>query len=104
MLSELPVLIMPIQQKAIRGDPDFILCVLGVMVGLELKAMEKSKVAKLQIFKLMQIERYGGIGLIAYPGNWDKVLAYIKELTIAQGKEKPRCLRLPTSSCGIEVL
>lgn len=65
----------PIQQVAISGDPDFMLCCRGRFVGLELKR-KGQKPRPLQNFKLGEIVRTGGVALAADPDNW----ASIKEL------------------------
>lgn len=63
----------PIQQMTIRGDADFILCVCGHFVWLELKKDEKSKPTALQIYKAEWVRKTGGITLLAYPENWEHV-------------------------------
>ena len=98
------MILFPIQQKTICGDPDFFLCINGIMVGLELKAGKKSKIAALQLFKLHQIEMHGGIGLIAHPDNWGETLEYITDLTSKPWKEKPECLKLPIKNYEIKAL
>lgn len=59
----------PIQQKAICGDADFFGCVRGLFVALELKS-KGGKLAALQAHKLSEIQRCGGIALVASPENW----------------------------------
>lgn len=60
----------PIQQKAINGSPDYMLCVWGRFVALELKS-RGGKVSALQQHKLNEINRTGGIAIIADPDNWE---------------------------------
>lgn len=76
---------LPIQQLAIRGDPDLLLCCAGRFVALELKA-EGEVPRKLQQHKLDQVKRTGGISLVASPDNWD----FIKQelLKLDQGGNK----------------
>lgn len=62
----------PIQQVAIHGDPDYLLCIWGRFVGLELKA-EKKNPTVLQLEKLADIERTEGATIVAYPENWEQV-------------------------------
>jgi hypothetical protein len=69
----------PIQQKAIRGDPDFMLCVHGVFVALELKA-EDGDADPLQRYKLEQIKRAKGVALIARPSNWPEIKLVLEKL------------------------
>ena len=64
----------PIQQQAIVGSPDFVLCVRGSFVALELKA-DSGHLSLLQEFKLAKIILAGGHSLVATPNNW----AAIKE-------------------------
>lgn len=59
----------PIQQRAIKGDPDIILCILGRFVALELKS-DGGKLSKIQEFKKRRIERSLGIWIEACPKTW----------------------------------
>jgi len=63
---------------SIRGIPDIVGCVNGMFFGLELKRSRSSRVDKLQLYTGMQISRAGGLSLVAYPENWDKILDIIK--------------------------
>lgn len=76
----------PIQQKAINGDPDFILCLNGLFVGLELKA-EKGRVSPLQKYKLTRIKLSGGLGLVVYPSTWDETFKELQLLTKGMGHD-----------------
>lgn len=71
-----------VQQVAMRGTPDFLLCINGRFVAIELKASAKDKASKLQEWTLDQISKAGGIALIACPENW----AEVKELLINLSK------------------
>lgn len=71
---------MGIQQVAICGDPDFVLCVRGHFVALELKAAGE-KPRPLQEHKLNQIEKAGGIRIVASPENWDDVKQHLLEMS-----------------------
>ena len=62
----------PIQQLAIQGTPDFLLCVRGLFVALELKS-EKGRLSPLQRRKLQMVEKAQGIAIVANPGNWKEV-------------------------------
>ena len=75
-----PVFFEAIQQKAIKGSPDFVLCVNGYFVALELKAV-KGKVSRLQEEKLKAIAEANGIVLVADPKNWPDVLKCIQHLS-----------------------
>lgn len=62
----------PIQQMAIHDDPDFLLCINGRFVALELKS-RKGKVRPLQDYKLTQVRRTGGLSFVADQDNWDSI-------------------------------
>lgn len=47
------------------GTPDILACVKGVFVGIEVKKPKGGRVSELQKFKLAQIEKAGGIGIVA---------------------------------------
>lgn len=70
---------LPIQQKAIGGDPDFILCSNGRFVGLELKSKD-GKLSALQSAKLEWIKKSGGVPLVASPENWDSIVEILQQL------------------------
>lgn len=61
------------QQRAIRGTPDYLLCVNGMFVGMELKKDGKEKPDPLQQYNLGRIKASKGIALVAHPENWEKV-------------------------------
>jgi hypothetical protein len=77
-----------IQQVSIRGTPDFLLCVRGRFIAIELKAEETGEPDALQRFNLNKITRAGGIGIVANPKNQDKVLELIN--TISRGGDYDR--------------
>lgn len=62
----------PIQQLAIIGDPDFMLCCFGIFVALELKA-SGGKTRPIQQRKLDEVTRCHGISIVATPENWNEV-------------------------------
>lgn len=68
--------IFAIQQASISGDPDYILCMRGVLVCLELKAKNK-KLRPLQEFVSSRVEKSGGIYLEANPDNWDEIKEFL---------------------------
>jgi hypothetical protein len=70
---------MPIQQAAINGDPDFVLCCRGYYIDLELKA-DGEEPTPLQEFKQSETERCGGRVLVTYPANWAHIKRIIKKL------------------------
>lgn len=70
---------MAVQQQSFVGDPDYILCIHGRFVALELKA-EGGKLRKLQEYKLGQVEKAGGVAIVASPSNWDSIARIIQTL------------------------
>lgn len=70
-----------IQQVSIRGIPDFLGCVAGRFVALELKASAKHSPDALQQYNLNAIEKAGGVALTVFPENWDATLAFLKKLS-----------------------
>lgn len=71
-----------IQQKTIKGDPDFILCINGLFCALELKA-EDGKTTALQEYKLDKVANSKGLAFVADPDNWDDIYAILKEAACA---------------------
>lgn len=74
-----------IQQIAIVGDPDYMGCVCGTFVALELKKRGK-KARKKQQEKLDNVTKAGGLALCADPDNWELVSGLLTKL--AQGEHK----------------
>lgn len=70
----------PIQQFAIRGDPDFILCIWGRFVALELKKDGAEDARSLQEYKLKKIQKTNGISFVASPDNWAEVSQILSEM------------------------
>lgn len=68
---EFPLYDMTIQQLAIIGDPDKIICVRGRFVALELKD-DGQEPTVLQAHKLKKIQKAGGIALWTCPSQWEK--------------------------------
>jgi hypothetical protein len=62
---------MSIQQVALLGDPDKLLCIRGRFVAMELKAEKGGSGRKLQRWKLIQIQKAGGIAMVVSPTNWE---------------------------------
>ena len=72
-----------IQQKTIRGDPDFILCINGMFIALELKS-EDGEAAPLQAYKLETVRRAKGIGIVATPDSWPQAYDLLKEIACSE--------------------
>ena len=69
-----------IQQVALLGHPDLVLCVRGKFVAMELKKSVKDKPRPLQTLCLKNVEQAGGIALIVYPENWEEVKLLLQKL------------------------
>lgn len=69
-----------IQQVALRGTPDFLCCINGKFVALELKKDDKSKLSKLQHYKLDAICKAGGCAWTVIPADWDECLEALRSL------------------------
>ncbi len=65
---------------ALRGTPDFLLCIHGHFVALELKATPKDKPSELQKYNLENITKAKGLALIVHPENWETVYSYLQKL------------------------
>jgi hypothetical protein len=74
-LENLPyTVVFKIQQKTIRGTPDFLICMRGCFVALELKQDAYETPSPLQLYKLKEIRETGfGFATLVYPENWDSV-------------------------------
>lgn len=68
-----------IQQLAIVGDPDVMLCMNGRFVALELKDVGE-KASKLQLYKLESVRRAGGVALVASRENWESTKLILTKL------------------------
>lgn len=72
-----------IDQKSIRGTPDYICCVNGAFVAMELKRSIYSKMrGTLQEYNINKINNdAGGIGLFVFPENWDNIKNMLKGIS-----------------------
>lgn len=68
-----------VQQMTSRGTPDFLLCINGRFVGMELKA-PGGIISALQRYNLHEIQLRGGIAIIASPLNWSEVKDVLRQL------------------------
>jgi hypothetical protein len=69
-----------ISQRAICGTPDVLGHIKGKFVALEFKATARAKQAKLQEYKIRQINEAQGIGFFVHPDNWEEIYEYLKNL------------------------
>jgi hypothetical protein len=82
-LKTLPMVwFVKVQQITIRGTPDFLICVNGHFVAIELKKDRRSRPDPLQSYILDKIVCAGGTSFVAYPENWDEVFEKIKSLVL----------------------
>jgi hypothetical protein len=70
-----------VQQRVIRGSPDFILCINGYFVALELKSSIKAKPTKLQAWMIEGILRANGAAYVINPENWPAIFNYLKSVS-----------------------
>ncbi len=61
---------------AIRGTPDFICCINGTFVAIELK-VQGGSADELQKWKLKNISEAGGVGIVVTPDNWDLTYEFL---------------------------
>lgn len=71
--------IFPQQQLSFIGVPDFILCIRGRFVALELKADNEDPRPK-QDYELSRVVKAGGIAIVAKPCNWRAVAKQLQNL------------------------
>ena len=71
-----------IQQVSLRGTPDFLCCINGCFVALELKNSESEKADSLQRYKLKLISEAGGVGIVVSPENWDTTYEFLHCIAI----------------------
>lgn len=71
--------VFPIQQVAIVGTPDFLVCAGGIFIGLEIKA-EDGVTSPKQDYELGCLTDTGGYGFVARPSTWDEVFGQIKDI------------------------
>jgi len=76
-LDTIPCWYSKIQQVAIRGIPDILLCIRGHFVAIELKV--DSELTPLQVYNLNKISKAGGAAYVATPKTWKKIFQEIKE-------------------------
>lgn len=75
----LPLYFDAIQQKAIKGSPDFYMCVNGLFVALELKDMN-GKLSPIQDAKLHNISKADGMSLVVDQQMWPEALELIESM------------------------
>ena len=73
------------QMQAIRGIPDFVGCVGGTFVGLELKTSKRqadidSSTTVMQKYTLNKIRLAGGFTAFVYPENWNDIYTQLLDI------------------------
>ena len=68
------------QQKSKSGIPDFIGCINGRFVAIELK-IEEGRLDEIQYIKLKEISSAGGFAVVAFPDTWLYVLEELKQFS-----------------------
>ena len=82
LLDEIPGLwYEKIQQLAIRGTPDLLICYRGKFLAWELKVGDNEADA-LQAYTLGRIKEAGGIGRIVTPSNLSKCIKELRCLSL----------------------
>lgn len=74
-----------IDQVSQRGVPDFMGCLRGQMVLMELKASEKQKPTRIQEWHLQKAANAGALAFIVNPENWESTYELLQD--IASGGE-----------------
>lgn len=95
ILKKLPsTWVKKIQQVAIRGTPDFLMCISGVFVAIELKRSEDEKPDALQELNLSKIADCGGLTIVMHPQNEQKVLNFLKTFAEKAAMDKTKKARI----------
>lgn len=68
-----------IQQKAIRGTLDLIICFRGWFINWELKT-EEGSTSSLQDREIARVRHAGGIAMVVDPANLDESLEFLSKL------------------------
>jgi hypothetical protein len=64
-----------------RGVPDFIICLSGEFVAIELKMREGAAGDELQAYIMEKIKKAGGHAYVATPRNWQQIYRKLKALS-----------------------
>jgi len=75
-----------VAQVSTRGVPDYLGCINGHFIALELKCSDKEKPDPLQQWHLNQIAMAGGFGIAVCPENWEVVYEMLKEFACNNSK------------------
>lgn len=61
------------------GVPDLLVCYKGKFLGLEVKG-DGGRPSELQKYNIKKIQDAGGIGMIVYPKDWDKLIEVLESV------------------------
>lgn len=70
-----------VQQIALRGTPDFIICCNGLFLAAELKKNEGAKVHPLQTHNINLIKEANGFACLLYPENFEDFKTLLQDLS-----------------------
>jgi hypothetical protein len=80
LLDQIPKLYhQKIQQKAIRGTLDLIICYRGYFINWELKT-DDGHLSALQIREIAKVRNAGGIAMVVTPSNLQESIDFIVKL------------------------
>ena len=82
----------PVQQVAIVGTPDMLLCCRGRFVALELKS-RGGTLSPLQKYNLDRVSARGGVAIVASPDNWAGVKSVLTALDEGEEDDHIKILR-----------
>lgn len=71
--------IVKVQQRSLRGTPDFVFCIDGYFFALELKRHVDCIADPLQSYNMQKIIDAGGVALCVAPENFETMLELIKQ-------------------------
>lgn len=74
-----PIFYEPVSQKSICGTADFVVCISGRFIWLELKA-EDGTTSRIQEVKIRGVAKAGGMGVVGRPSNWKDLLILLTDL------------------------
>lgn len=69
-----------IQQTALRGTPDYLGCVRGRFVALELKRHATAPRSPMQVYNIGKFKDLGGFAEFVFPENWESIKGYLIEM------------------------
>lgn len=74
-------------EMSVRGIPDFIICIHGRFLAIELKAENENQTSALQDWVLEQIAEAGGMAIVCCPNTFGQVKKILEKLHEEAAKE-----------------